>query len=177
MNKNVPNYISASRILMTLILIACLENKMFFLPLYIVAAFSDVLDGYLARKHKITTELGAKLDSAADIFFYIVIIVYLGINHADVIMDKIPFIISIFAIRLIVIAVGYWKHSKLVLMHTILDKSLGVLVFLTPLFFSFGFESWVYVVLFIANLSSVEELAIVLYYKHVDLNRKSLFYE
>lgn len=177
MNKNIPNYISLSRIFLTFILIACLKRPEIFLPLYILTAFTDVLDGYLARKYKITSELGAKIDSVADIFFYIVIIVYLGMNHADIVMDKMPFIVSIFVIRLVVIAAGYWKHSRLILLHTLLDKSLGVLVFLTPLLFAAGFDSWVYVVLFLANLSSVEELGIVLYYDHVDLNRKSIFYE
>jgi len=177
MNKNVPNYISLSRILLTLVLITCLKNKLLFLPLYIITAFTDVLDGYLARKYKIATELGAKLDSLADIFFYIVIIIYLGINYPDIVFDNMMYIISIFVIRIVVVAVGYWKHHRLILLHTLMDKSLGFLVFLTPLCFALGLEHWVYFLLFLANLASIEELAIVLYYKQVDVNRKSVFYE
>lgn len=75
MNKNVPNIITMTRVLLTPIMIV-----MFLLPMsngiglfiaagiYIVGSFTDALDGHLARKYNLVSNLGKMLDSIADKF-------------------------------------------------------------------------------------------------------------
>ena len=70
--KNIANYISISRIIMS---IALLITKTFSIPFYILYVFcgiSDMIDGFFARKYKVASEKGAKIDSIADILFILV---------------------------------------------------------------------------------------------------------
>ena len=75
MNKNVPNIITLSRVILTPIMII-----FFLLPLtkgvgyfvafgiYVVGSLSDAIDGHLARKYNLVSNIGKMLDSIADKF-------------------------------------------------------------------------------------------------------------
>lgn len=65
--KNIANYITIVRIICVFILLALPVFSNAFFILYFIAGTSDVLDGFLARKLKIQSEFGARLDSFADI--------------------------------------------------------------------------------------------------------------
>ena len=66
--KDIPNYISFARILLTIPIVWFLlsENYQQALWLFFIAGVSDALDGFLAKHYGWTSELGAKLDPAAD---------------------------------------------------------------------------------------------------------------
>lgn len=68
---NLPNVLTLIRILLVPVLVAVLLTKSqhwewLGLGLFLVAAFTDFLDGYLARRRKEITRLGQLLDPAAD---------------------------------------------------------------------------------------------------------------
>ena len=68
---NLPNLLSILRILLVPILVVVLLTKFdgkeyVGLGLFLFAALTDVLDGYLARRRQQITRLGALLDPAAD---------------------------------------------------------------------------------------------------------------
>jgi CDP-diacylglycerol---glycerol-3-phosphate 3-phosphatidyltransferase len=68
---NVPNSLSAFRILLVPLLVVVLltrfEGKeVVALAVFLLAALTDVLDGYIARRWKMETRLGKLLDPAAD---------------------------------------------------------------------------------------------------------------
>lgn len=68
---NIPNQLSLFRIALVPIIILLLSIESYIaryiaLMLFIIAAFTDFLDGYIARKEKIVTRLGKFLDPLAD---------------------------------------------------------------------------------------------------------------
>ena len=73
--KNIANYISISRIIMSILLIITKTFSIPFYIIYIYSGLSDMVDGFVARKYNITSEIGAKIDSIADIVFILVAIV------------------------------------------------------------------------------------------------------
>ena len=64
-------YITIARIILVVPIIYLLLNNYFLLAAFVaaVAAFSDVLDGYIARKFNQESALGALLDPVADKLF------------------------------------------------------------------------------------------------------------
>jgi cardiolipin synthase len=70
---NVPNLLSLSRIVLIPLLIYLLYNKLWVLAvvLFAVASFTDLLDGWSARKLKQESEFGIFIDPLADKFLVI----------------------------------------------------------------------------------------------------------
>ena len=130
--KNIANYLSISRIIMSIIL-AILETFSFpFYIIYIYCGISDMLDGYIARKTKNTSKIGAGLDSIADIIFVIVAIIKIlpVLNLSNVIIIW-AFIIALIKICNVVCSYIYCK--KIILLHTIANKITGFVLFVAPL--------------------------------------------
>ena len=80
MDKNfysIPNLLSLLRLTLVpvLAIAAVLNEAVLFLLILAISLFSDMLDGYFARKLKQVTELGARLDSWADMATYAIMIV------------------------------------------------------------------------------------------------------
>lgn len=65
---NVPNQITIARLLLTVALFVLLGAKLYFVALavFLLAAGTDWLDGYLARRYQQITQLGRILDPFAD---------------------------------------------------------------------------------------------------------------
>lgn len=68
---NIPNVLTILRILLIPVYLfffySSLENNVLFAGIiFILAGISDVLDGYIARKYDLTSDLGAVLDPVAD---------------------------------------------------------------------------------------------------------------
>ena len=67
--KRLPNVISVFRIAGSIGLLFCDVSGWSFWTLYVLCGFSDMADGWLARKFHAETEAGAIWDSVADIVF------------------------------------------------------------------------------------------------------------
>ncbi len=67
--KQLPNIISSLRIAGSLGLLHCDVTGVVFWIIYGLCGISDIADGWLARKLKCVTKMGAMLDSLADICF------------------------------------------------------------------------------------------------------------
>lgn len=64
-----PNILTYSRILFSLLLLVFPPHAPFFTIFYLLCGVTDVLDGFAARKLHTESEKGARLDSAADLVF------------------------------------------------------------------------------------------------------------
>ena len=63
--KNLPNSITVMRMVGTVSLLFTKPMSLCFYIVYTITGLTDVLDGFFARKFKVTSDFGAKLDSIA----------------------------------------------------------------------------------------------------------------
>jgi len=131
--KYLPNCITIFRILATCCMVFLDVFSIGFYILYALAGFSDVLDGWIARRWKLTSEAGAKLDSIADIMYYIVMVVMIY----PVLLETLPiWIWCMIAVAVVLRLFSYGmvavKSGQLASLHTYLNKLTGLFVFLLP---------------------------------------------
>lgn len=136
---------------------------------YILGGLSDFLDGFIARKWKQQSKVGAKFDSIADMIFTIAIAIIVIINiHISAWMWICIVVIAL--LRGAAYGIGFYKYRTFTSMHTFLNKVSGVLIFIFPLLYVLLGFNISGIIIFIATfLSSLEEVLIIL--KSKDLNR------
>lgn len=77
---NLPNQITMARLLLSVILFVLIPMQQYFLStvVFILAAGTDWLDGYIARKYDLVTKLGRILDPFVDKFLICGVFIYLA---------------------------------------------------------------------------------------------------
>ena len=120
------------RILCALALLFCQPFSPSFIVLYLIAGLTDMIDGAVARRTNTASELGAKLDTAADFVFVAACLMKLLPNLAVPLWLWI-WIVLIALIKMINIISGYVIQKRFVAMHTIMNKVTGILLFILPL--------------------------------------------
>ena len=126
------NIITGIRIVCSLALLFCPLFSPAFYALYVVAGFSDMIDGAVARKTGTVCELGSKFDTAADFVLAAVCLIRM-LPAAHIPRWLIVWIIVIAAIKAINLVSGYVMRKELVVLHTAMNKVTGILLFLIPL--------------------------------------------
>ena len=83
--KLIPNFLSFLRILLVLPIIYSLQGELYLLAafLFFLSSITDFMDGYLARRFELESELGAFLDLIADKILVITILVWLVFIYAN----------------------------------------------------------------------------------------------
>jgi cardiolipin synthase (CMP-forming) len=79
---SIPNLITLARILMVPVVVWAIASNTMWIAfvLFLVAGISDGVDGFIAKRFNMTTELGAYLDPLADKALIVSIYLTLGIN-------------------------------------------------------------------------------------------------
>jgi len=79
---SIPNLITLARILMVPVVVWAIASHTMWLAfvLFLLAGVSDAVDGFIAKRFGMTTELGAYLDPLADKALIVSIYLTLGIN-------------------------------------------------------------------------------------------------
>ena len=130
------NIITAFRIICSIALLFCPVFSPAFYVLYITAGVSDMTDGAVARKTGKASGFGAKFDTAADLVLVAVCMMKM-IPALHIPVWLVVWIIVIAAIKAVNLISGYVLRKKLVVLHTLMNKVTGILLFALPLTFSF----------------------------------------
>jgi len=173
--KAIPNYISFSRVIFSLILIFISPLSVAFYAIYIICGFSDILDGIIARKTGTTSVLGAKLDSMADMTMagVLLFVLYPIINPTRV---TLIWIILIGIIRLASMLVALKRYKTFASIHTYGNKITGIVLFIFPLLIPYIHTTMLmYIICVMASISAIEELIIQLTSSQLQLNKQSIF--
>ena len=134
--RSLANCITAIRILCSIALLFFPAFSTGFYVLYITAGISDMVDGWVARRTHTASELGAKLDTIADIVFVIVcLVILLPVLNIPVWLWVLIGIIAL--IKVINIISGFIVQKQFVTVHSTMNKVTGLLLFVLPLTFSF----------------------------------------
>jgi phosphatidylglycerophosphate synthase len=175
MIKKIPNLLSVVRVILSVMLLLTIPFSVLFFTIYIMCGFSDILDGFLARKFNLTSELGAVLDSLGD-FVMIVILMYVLYPYVNVDNYAILWIIGIMVIRCSSLLVAFAKYRTLAFLHTYTNKVTGFLLFCFPiLYISLGVDITAFFLCIIASISALEEFMIHIKSKELDRNISSIF--
>jgi CDP-diacylglycerol--glycerol-3-phosphate 3-phosphatidyltransferase len=130
------NIITCARIVMSVALLFVPALSPAFYVLYLVAGFTDIIDGEVARRTGTTSAFGAKLDSVADTLF--VVVCLLKLLHILAVPSWLwVWIALVTLIKVANIIYGYATHKRYVALHTPMNKVTGVLLFVLPLTFPF----------------------------------------
>ncbi len=158
----VPNCITSVRIIGAV----CMAfTKIFtteFYIIYTLCGITDVLDGFIARMTKKTTEFGAKLDSVADLLFYGVMLIKMLPRLFGALPNVMPYMVaSLLAIRVCSYMIAAFRYKKFASLHTYMNKASGFCCFLMPYAVQFAPEAVVYWFVYsIALIAGLEELII-----------------
>ena len=103
-----------------------------------VSFFTDLVDGYLARKFKVTSILGTKLDSIGDDLTVLVGLVALFVLKLTFIKQHIIVFIILLVLFLLQTAYALIRYGKMTNFHTYLAKTAALLqgIFLILVFFT-----------------------------------------
>ena len=126
--KQIPNILSASRIVLCLPLLMVDAMTVPLWTFYLIAGTTDMLDGFLARRWGVESKFGARLDSLADFVFV------LAVGYKLFPWLKLPvalwMMIALIVLVKIVNAISsYVVKHRIVFLHTKANKLTGFLLF------------------------------------------------
>lgn len=179
-NYNIADWFSFYRILAApfLGLLIWCDARFIFTSFLLVSYLTDSIDGYLARKLKITSARGSQLDSLGDQVTFIVGLIGLYYFETDFIHKNLILIIIVFAPYLIQMLIAYMKYGKATAFHTYLAKISAILqgVFiLWSLFFSPEYSLF-YIMIVVGLLETIEEITLIFMYDNWTSDVKGLYW-
>ncbi|MDP7115962.1 MAG: CDP-alcohol phosphatidyltransferase family protein [Candidatus Woesearchaeota archaeon] len=174
----IPNQLTLLRVIILPILwvLAFMQQNIAFLGLFVIAGLTDVLDGFIARRLRITSAFGAWFDSLADHLLSLSAVFWFWLFFPEFFSKNIFLIIIIFAYFLFDQVLGYIKHHQMVDYHLWSSKSAFVSLFaffIHALIFG-PHQSFFYVALAIIAVALTEEIFCSFLIKKMDPNTISL---
>jgi phosphatidylglycerophosphate synthase len=127
---SIPNILSLSRLALVpvLIVLAYFTRAQEFLVILAISLLSDVFDGYLARKLNQVSELGAKLDSWADVLTYSCMILGLYWIWPELFAQQAWFLVAAALSFVVPVAYALSKFGEYPSYHTLGAKTAAVLM-------------------------------------------------
>lgn len=165
MLRQVPNALSIARILASPVLVVLVRNgqESLFTWILILALFSDIADGLIARLFSLQSRLGALLDSVADTLLLFAALYGIWVFHPDVAADHIMAGALVVGAWLTENMAALLRYGRLSSFHTYLSKIAGyALGIFVGVFFLFGFQPWLfYLAVGVSVIGNCEELVLL----------------
>ena len=127
---SIPNMLSLLRLGLVPVLVGLALAGLgdVFLLILVISLVSDVLDGYLARKLNQTSELGAKLDSWADMLTYGCMIIGLYWIWPQIFAQQVWFLVAATLSFMLPVLYAFNKFGEYPSYHTLGAKTAAVLM-------------------------------------------------
>ncbi len=171
---NWPNAVSMVRILMApiILLLAFLDLGFWFLAVVLFSGFTDVLDGFLARRLKQITEFGSHLDSWGDFTVYSCMAIGAWMIWPDVVVNQGVWFAAIVISFVVPAALGYLKFHTFTSYHTVSVKVAVFVTFVGYFLLFSGLDDTVFhIAAVVCAIAACEEILITLLMRdqHVDV--------
>ena len=179
-NFNIADWFSFYRIFAGpfLVLLILLNERFIFTWLLLISYSTDAIDGYLARKLKITSPRGSQLDSFGDQITLIIGLIGLSFFETAFIKANLIIISIAFVPYIIQMIIAYLKYGKATAFHTYLAKLSAVLqsiFILWSLFFNPEIVLF-YVMIVVGILETIEEITLIFMYDNWASDVKSIYH-
>ncbi|MDA9069241.1 CDP-alcohol phosphatidyltransferase family protein [Algibacter sp.] len=179
-NYNIADWFSFYRIFAApfLLLLIWLDLRLFFTWLLLISYSTDAIDGYLARKLKITSPRGSQLDSFGDQVTLIVGLIGLFYFETNFIKTNLVLILIAFIPYISQMGIAYFKYGKATAFHTYLAKlsaMLQSLFILWSLFFNPEYVLF-YIMIIIGLLETFEEITLIFMYDNWASDVKGIYW-
>ena len=176
----IPNVITLYRLLMVPVILyfAISGRENLFAVFLVINLISDIIDGYIARRFKMESEIGAKLDSFADNFNYVLAFIGFFIFKMDDLREHIVSLIIFISMLLLTVIVPLIKFRKFPSFHLYTTKIGGYIqgAFFICLF-TIGFIAPFYYFMIIWGIAgAVECIAIDMIIPEMRSNVKGLYW-
>jgi len=179
-NYNIADWFSFYRIAAAPVLLVFiwLDLRLIFSWFLLISYSTDAIDGYLARKLKITSPRGSQLDSFGDQITLIIGLIGLSFFETDFIKTNLILILIAFAPYIIQMLIAYFKYGKATAFHTYLAKLSAVLqslfilwsLFLNPEYTLF------YIMIIVGLLETFEEITLIFMYSNWAADVKGIYW-
>ena len=118
--KNIPNFLSGFRLIAApiLLVIARQDRPILFLATLAASLMTDAIDGFMARRFKVASKAGARLDSWADFLIFSVIAISAWWLWPEILEREIFFVITAIISFLLPVFAGVIKFKQLPCYHT-----------------------------------------------------------
>lgn len=178
-NFNIADWFSFYRILAlpVLIVLLALGQRELFAMFLLISYATDAIDGFLARKLKISSARGSQLDSLGDQLTLIAGLAGLLLFETAFIKENLLLIVLAFIPYIIQLALAFKKYGKATAFHTYLAKFSAVLqaVFILWSLFFAPVYGLFYLMIAVGILETVEEISLIFKYDTWVSDVKSIF--
>ena len=121
----IPSFLLYSRLFVALLMV-CFSflsvSKFLIVFMVIYAVVSDIFDGIIARRLKVSTPELRQLDTRIDTLFWLSCLFYLLINYSAFVQKHLTEIIILVFTELAIVLLGKLKFNERISFHTILSK-------------------------------------------------------
>lgn len=177
---NIADWFSFYRVaaIPLLVLLLWLGQRELFTWFLLISYSTDAIDGYLARKLKISSARGSQLDSIGDQLTFTMGLIGL-INFESVFINaNLVLILVAFVPYLLQMGIAFLKYGKTTAFHTYLAKASAVVqaAFIIWLLF-FGPVYWLfYFMIVLGLLETLEEITLIFMYENWVADVKGIFF-
>jgi phosphatidylglycerophosphate synthase len=179
-NFNIADWFSFYRIAAAplLIILIWLDKRQLFTWFLLISYLTDAIDGYLARKLKITSARGSQLDSFGDQITLIIGLVGLFYFETAFIKTNLVLILIAFVPYIIQMLIAYSKYGKATAFHTYFAKLSAIIqsiFILWSLFFSPEYALF-YIMIIVGIIETLEEITLIFMYDEWASDIKGIFW-